>query len=113
MLKNITLIIVAITLAGCGTLRTVPKSNFQIGYGLNKEESKCTSAPRIYSGVAYDFCRLHANKKGTMDNYFLLWAYITDLIILSPVMDTLLLPITLPQQLIYGSAEVSRKDNFK
>ena len=110
MFKNTVLILLTIIMASCGTFRTVPKSNFQIGYGLNKEESKCTSVPRIYSGVAYDFCRLHANKKGTMDNYILLWAYVTDLLVLSPVVDTLLLPITLPQQLIYGSAEVSGKD---
>ena len=108
-MKKVFLLMCSIAMVACGTIQTVPKSNFKIGYSLYRVQSKCKSVPRIFSGVSYDFCRLHAEPKGSIYNYPLLGFYVTDILIFSPFLDVVVLPITMPQQIMFGNAEVSRR----
>ncbi|WP_157976424.1 YceK/YidQ family lipoprotein [Parahaliea mediterranea] len=94
-------------LAGCGTLNTAPKSNADIGRQLAGNGSYCSSVPRVYSGVAYDLCLLNAEERYLTSNTFLQYGILADLLVLSPVADTVLLPVTIMQQAKVGSAPVN------
>jgi uncharacterized protein YceK len=106
MLKIVLILIFAFYLSACGSLRTVTKSNFEIGYDLYKNRTKCESTTRVYSGVTYDFCRFNSEPKGSTYNGFIYGAFFLDLIFISPIVDTMLLPVTIYQQTKYGNPEV-------
>ena len=94
-------------LSSCGTFSTVTKSNSEISQNLKRHDSKCSSIPRIYSGVAYDFCRFHAKPKEYASNIIVM-GYVFDIALLSPIMDTVLLPVTVYQQVKNGNVEVDK-----
>ena len=106
------MLLIAAACSGCGTIRTVGAENddgMQVRYA--GKHSYCESMPRLYSGVAYDFCILNgppagasANPSGAVDQ--LPWP-IAD-IPLSIVADSVVLPYTLYTQIRYGNIPVSR-----
>lgn len=93
-------------LQGCGTVQTVFQDDYSINKNLIKNETKCKSISRVYSGVSYDFCRFHAEPElgvtGPGTNL-----YLFDILFFSPVLDTILLPITIFHQINYGNLELS------
>lgn len=113
-----------IILSGCGSLHTLPKSDNAIARNLKKHETKCTFLPQVYSGVAYDFCRLNAEYQGPRqrptypdaevnDKIILThtqlthgkgfaWVLAAD-VVLSGVVDTIALPYTIYKQTENGS----------
>lgn len=101
-------ILTACSLSGCGTLRTVVKSNGEIGYDLRRNKTNCSSIPRVYSGTTYNFCRLHAEPKGNYYNYFTGTWLILDMCLFSPFTDTVVLPVTIYQQATRGNAKVNK-----
>ncbi|MBN7796699.1 YceK/YidQ family lipoprotein [Parahaliea mediterranea] len=105
MIRSISIALL-LTLSGCGTLNSAPKSNEDIGRKLAKSGSYCSSVPRIYSGVAYDVCLLNAEERYLTSNTFLQYGILADVLLLSPIADTVLLPVTIVQQVKYGSAKV-------
>ncbi len=106
MIKKISLLSTSLLLAACGSMKTVTKSNFEIGYDLYKNDTKCTSTTRIYSGVTYDFCRFHAENTGSSNNVLVSAFYVFDIAFFSPIADTALLPLTIYQQVSYGNPDV-------
>jgi uncharacterized protein YceK len=106
MKKALSLLLLALTLSACGTLQTIPNSNANVGDVLSKNKSHCKSIPRIYSGVAYDFCRLNADRGDGLSNYAVLGLYVFDISLLAPLLDTALLPVSITQQIIVGSIEI-------
>ena len=62
-MKTAELIIVSILLSACGSLNTLPKSDEAIAENLKYHKTHCTYLPQVYSGAAYDFCRLNAEYK--------------------------------------------------
>ncbi len=94
-------------LAGCGTLNTAPKSNADIGRKLASHGSYCSTVPRIYSGVIYDLCLLNAEERHLTSITFLQYGILADVLVLSPIADTLLLPVTIIQQVQLGSAAIN------
>ncbi|MNI42687.1 hypothetical protein D3C73_969880 [compost metagenome] len=95
----ITLGVCLLALSGCGTALTVVQSEEEAARDLRKHKTYCQSIPRIYSGLAYDFCVLNAPPEpgGYLASFVLL-----DLA-LSGVGDTVVLPYTIYRQVIDGS----------
>ena len=100
------LCVAAFLLSSCGSIRTVTSSNGSIGYDLYRNKTYCEKTTRIYSGVAYDFCRFNAAQKGSYTNYLETGFFLFDIALFSPVLDTVLLPVTIYQQATYGSIKV-------
>lgn len=98
-------VLAALMLAGCGTVQTVVRSDEAAVASLKKQNTYCGSVPRIYSGVSYDFCTLHAppgpgideQSKNNANPIVLLDA------VVSGALDTLLLPYTIYRQQADGS----------
>ena len=92
--------------SGCGTISTVASTDSSIERKLTRANTYCKSIPRVYSGVFYDACHLHAKPKGS---YFLypdwLMLYGVDVVI-SGVTDTVVLPYTIYKQVDSGSIAI-------
>lgn len=86
-------------LGGCGTVRTVSSESKAVG-DLAEWNSYCPEIPRMYSGVAYQFCNLTGpERQGThSDPYQILIDMAA-----SGIADTVVLPYTSYQQYKYGN----------
>lgn len=89
----------SLVLAGCGTVSTVLQDDAAAAQGLRKQKTYCQSIPRVYSGLAYDFCVLNAPPDPTG---ILVPLVLLDLA-LSGVLDTAALPYTLYRQSVDGN----------
>ncbi len=105
-LKIIVMLCLIAHMSGCGSLRTVVASNEDIARDLKRNKTHCSVSTRIYSGVTYDFCRFNAEPQGSYYNNFIAAYFILDIALLSPVVDTVLLPVSIPQQIIYGNPKI-------
>ena len=96
-------------LAGCGTVQTVVRSDQAAADYLKDKKSHCGAVPRIYSGVTYDFCLLHAERPDDVDafNYNNATPGVLVDAALSGVVDTLLLPYTIYKQQAEGSIVIN------
>ena len=92
-------------LHGCGTVTTLSNSDQQISSRLSRHDTYCDSVSRVYSGVAYDFCRVNSKPSNTSLD-FLFGLYLIDGV-LSAVTDTLVLPYTIYAQSEKGSIQVA------
>ena len=86
-------------LSGSGTAALVLQMDADVARDLRKQKTYCQSIPRIYSGLAFDFCVLHAppDPSGVLVPFVLL-----DLP-LSGVLDTVVLPYTIYRQASDGN----------
>ena len=96
-------------LAGCGTVQTVAFSDKSSTDQLKTKKSYCGAVPRIYSGVTYDFCMLHAEKPDDVDafNYNNASLGLVADAAVSGVLDTFLLPYTIYKQQADGSIVIN------
>lgn len=102
-IKNaITISAFSLALSGCGTAVTVLQDDEDATRGLRKQKTYCQSIPRIYSGLAHDFCLLHAPPDPTG---ILVPVVLLDLT-LSGVFDTAFLPYTIYRQAVDGYISV-------
>ncbi|MHC8289327.1 YceK/YidQ family lipoprotein [Pseudomonas sp. XS1P51] len=92
----------SLALSGCGTVSTVLQDDEDAARGLRKQKTYCQSIPRIYSGLAYDFCVLNAPPDPTG---FLVPFVLLDLT-LSGVFDTVSLPYTIYRQATDGNLSI-------
>ena len=94
---------IALLLGGCGTVTTVLRDDRIAVQELKARKTYCQTVPRVYSGVAYDLCVLHAppNSAGGLVLDGIPWAFID--VPVSAVLDTLVLPYTIYQQNADGS----------
>ena len=101
-------LILALSLTGCGTVNTVIRSDDVVKKNMNEIETKCDSIPRVYSGVSYDFCYLHARPEST---YHGIPSSSPPLIfvdiLFSGVIDTVILPYSIYKQSQDGSIKVN------
>ncbi|QJI32398.1 YceK/YidQ family lipoprotein [Pseudomonas sp. ADAK18] len=109
--KNLFLIVIALSTAGCGTLNTVFREDAVASQNLKDLRSHCENVPRVYSGVVYDFCSLNGepNSNGNMAAQHVNsvpWVAID--FVASGVLDTLVLPYTIYRQSKDGSIEIFR-----
>ncbi|WP_277757986.1 YceK/YidQ family lipoprotein [Pseudomonas sp. A34-9] len=100
------MMLTAVMLGGCGTVQTVARSDQVAVDDLKKNKSYCGAVPRIYSGVMYDFCNLHApiGQGNAYNNALPGWAIDA---VASGVLDTLLLPYTIYKQQTDGSIVIN------
>ena len=93
-----------LSLSGCGTFTTLTHSDQEIVANLSKSNSSCVSVPRVYSGVAYNMCKLNSNSNSI---YFspMLGIYLVDSVF-SAATDTLALPYTVYAQSEKGSLDL-------
>lgn len=101
-------IIITITwiITGCGTMHTTTFDEKSIAMNDDGTRSACSSIPRVYSGVAYNVCKMRQGY--TTRNFYQLPLHVVDLA-LSCGTDTVMLPYTIFMQSTQGSIIV--KDN--
>ena len=92
----------SLALSGCGTVSTVLQNDEDAARGLRKQKTYCQSIPRIYSGLAYDFCVLNAPPDPTG---ILVPLVLLDLA-LSGALDTVSLPYTIYRQGVDGNLAI-------
>lgn len=100
------LCVMSVVLCGCGTAKTLFSYDETISRSLRKEKTYCETLPRLYSGVAYDFCVLNGppnTTSGVPSGFISL--FIGDFF-LSAVVDTLVLPYTAYRQVRYGNVDL-------
>jgi uncharacterized protein YceK len=93
---------ISLALSGCGTVATVLQDDVAAAQGLRRQKTYCQSIPRVYSGLAYDFCVLNAPPDPTG---FLVPIILLDLA-LSGALDTVVLPYTIYRQGADGNIRV-------
>ena len=98
------MILNTLVLSGCGSYRTLSQSDSEIKYGLNSYQTNCSSLPRVYSGVSYDFCKINS-KTTEPAKQFKGVLYFSD-VGLSAVLDTVVLPYSIYKQNKEGSIEL-------
>ena len=92
----------ALVLSGCGTAVTVLQDDEDAARSLRKQKTYCQSIPRIYSGLAYDFCVLNAPPDPTG---ILVPLVLLDLA-LSGGLDTVVLPYTIYRQSVHANISI-------
>ena len=92
----------SLALTGCGTAATVLQSEEDAALSLRKHKTYCQAIPRVYSGLAYDFCILNGPPEpaGFYASFVLV-----DLAV-SGVLDTVCLPYTLYRQATEGNISI-------
>lgn len=107
MKKILMLGVISVVLSGCGSVSTVLQGDADAARDLRKKKTYCQSIPRIYSGLAFDFCTLNAppDPTGMLAPFVLL-----DLP-LSAVFDTVSLPYTIYRQIEDGNLSIYWRPN--
>ena len=85
-------------------MSTVSKSDVKISSELRKSQTRCETIPRVYSGVAYDICKVHSDSLNTFRH--LSYGYYFFDTIPSAIIDTVVLPYTIYKQNDLGSVKV-------
>ncbi|WP_085582408.1 MULTISPECIES: YceK/YidQ family lipoprotein [unclassified Pseudomonas] len=108
-MKILAMALAALTLTGCGTVQTVARSDQTSVDYLKDKKTYCGAVPRIYSGVAFDFCQLNAQLGDGVDAFNHSNAPLGVVIdaAASGVLDTLLLPYTVYRQHTDGSIVIN------
>ncbi|MGE1155883.1 YceK/YidQ family lipoprotein [Pseudomonas kitaguniensis] len=101
---TVALLLASLAVSGCGTTNTVLRDDMAATHLLRQQKTYCQSVPRVYSGVAFDFCVLNAPLTSAD---FLLPVVLLD-IAASGIVDTVLLPYTIYRQNQDGSIEIYR-----
>jgi len=104
-LKEIPLLIFLAMFGGCGTIKSISSSDKEIQEEMVRIKSDCESLPRVYSGVAYDFCFLasHRASGGRPFRFTFTGPYDMPM---SAILDTVFLPYTIYSQVANGSVEI-------
>lgn len=91
-MKQLFILIALALVTGCGTFTTLTNSDQEISANLKRQKSNCESMPRVYSGVAYNMCKMNSTGKHA---YFdlQLGFYLFDSVF-SAATDTVALPFT-------------------
>jgi uncharacterized protein YceK len=98
--------VLSLTLVGCGTTNTVFRDDSVASSELKKKRSYCGSIPRIYSGVAYDFCVLNGPPAAQAVAAVGFVPLIFFDFVASGVLDTVVLPYTVYRQGKDGSIDI-------
>ena len=92
----------ALLSSGCGTVNSVVRKDGDTARELRMVKTYCQSIPRVYSGVAFDFCALHAAPDPTG---FLIPFVLVDIAV-SGAADTVVLPYTIYRQATDGNIDI-------
>lgn len=92
-------------LSGCGTVTTLSLTDREIQKEMVRIKSDCESIPRVYSGVAYDFCFMASHRASGGRPIRFIWTSPGD-IPFSAVLDSVVLPYTVFAQAKNGNIEL-------
>jgi uncharacterized protein YceK len=107
-MKNILLLLASgLVLSGCGTINSTFREDAATSRTLSERGSHCGQVPRVYGGVMYDFCVLHAPVDDRQPDTAAQFVLID--MAASGALDTLLLPYTFFRQQRDGSIEISKQ----
>ncbi len=107
-IKHLSLFTLVFALTACGTVQTLAPEQGKVKISYNDKNSYCQSIPRVYSGVAHNFCLMYGEPSKTSYTAAAdlpVWAIDT---MLCAVTDTLALPYTVTRQIKDGSLKVVR-----
>ncbi|WP_295797847.1 YceK/YidQ family lipoprotein [uncultured Microbulbifer sp.] len=91
-MKQLLVLLTLSLLSGCGTFTTLTHSDAEVAENLKQQNTHCESLPRVYSGVAYNMCKM--NSTGNHIYFDLqLGFYLFDSVF-SAATDTVALPFT-------------------
>ena len=104
---SVLVILMTFCLSSCGTIKSFDNENNKVQITHRQGTTKCDEISYIYSGVRYDLCLLHSDKKKAPFKFQLdpLWLLSID-VVLSGVADTAVLPYTIYKQAKYGNLKV-------
>ncbi|KKO50195.1 hypothetical protein VT06_01685 [Arsukibacterium sp. MJ3] len=107
-MKTLIPVMVILSLTGCATVKTLPATTNQVSIEHEGKKSYCQSIPRIYSGFAYNLCKLHGepSRQGNLGSSFNNVPFFIIDGTFSLVADTAALPYTLYTQNKHGSIDV-------
>ncbi len=91
-IRHLSLFTLVFALTACGTVQTLAPEQGKVKISYNDKSSYCQSIPRIYSGVAHNFCLMYGEPSKTSYTAAAdlpVWAIDT---MLCAVTDTLALP---------------------
>lgn len=94
--------VISLALTGCGTVTTVLQDDADAAQALRRQKTYCQSIPRVYSGLAYDFCMLNAPPDPT--GIFVPIVLLD--FVLSGALDTVALPYTIYRQGTDGNIRI-------
>ncbi|MDX1442425.1 MAG: YceK/YidQ family lipoprotein [Gammaproteobacteria bacterium] len=108
------LLAASLLLSACGTTQTVAVGPHEsISITASGENTRCDWIPRVYSGVAWNFCYLNSPYGATagvggdaMDNTIIGVPFFLFDFAMSAAFDTIALPWTIYTQSHYGNIEV-------
>ena len=105
--KEFAVLVLVLSLTGCGSVNTAIRSDDVVKENMDSVETKCDSIPRVYSGVSYDFCYLHARPESTYQGIPSSSPPLMFVdIVFSGVIDTVILPYSIYKQSQDGSIQV-------
>ena len=91
-MKQLFILFALALVSGCGTFTTLTNSDEEIAANLKRQNSQCESMPRVYSGVAYNMCKMNSTGKHAYLD-LQLGFYLFDSVF-SAATDTVALPFT-------------------
>lgn len=106
-MKQFSIFVMPVLLTACGTTTTLTSSDREIAANLKRQESNCESLPRIYSGVAYNLCKMNSNNNSIYFNWQLGFYFIDS--VASAATDTIVLPVTAYSQAKNGSLQIDEQ----
>ena len=101
-------IVLAFLSSSCGTMKTIDPIYNQVGISHQGHKSYCKNIPRVYSGMAYNFCLLYGepNSNGTVSSVNGVPVFLIDSLF-SLATDTVVLPYTIYTQAKEGNIKVN------
>jgi hypothetical protein len=105
MNRTLTLLLGAALCSGWGTISTTFTADEVARERLKAMRTHCSILPRVYSGISYDFCVLHA-APGDFGRFAPSLPLVLSDMLLSGIADTVTLPYTLFLQHREGSLEL-------
>ena len=104
---KVSALLLVLLLSGCGTVNGTFRGDHAAARTLEARGTYCSSLLRIYGGLSYDFCVLHA-EPGYAGFYTGIPYVFLDMVV-SGVVDTLVLPYTLVMQYEHGNIEIDER----
>lgn len=93
--------------SACSTVKTVAPSEGGLYLRTWGHKSNCKEIPRVYSGVAYDFCLLNSKTKYKNSGFDgLIGLYIFGDLVWSMMADSVVLPYTIYTQVSDGNIKL-------
>lgn len=109
IIRYVTVFALSLFIWGCGTVTSLSHSDIELKNKLNQAKTLCAKTTRVYSGISYDFCQIHARESQSYSAVKTSY-YLFDMIP-SFIADTLLLPYTIMKQCNRGSIPILSTPN--